>query len=306
MRLVSLFACLPCLAFPAFADAPNVATDIPPVHGLVARVMAGVGAPDMVVPANASAHSHDLRPSAAAALQDADIVFWMGEAMTPWLEGAVATLGADAKVISLLAVDGTALLPFREEGGFGEDDGHDHGDDHGHEDGAGSVDPHAWLNPDNATLWLDVIADTLAEVDPENADAYRANAEAGQAEIAGAVRSAQERLAGAGSIRYAVFHDAYQYFETRFGLKPVGAVTLGDAASPGPARIARLQKQLQQTGADCLLVEAQNGTALVEALQSAKALKIVEIDPMGAALSEESVEYPALLASLAESFDACR
>lgn len=314
-RLALLLAVLPGSAF---AEVPKVATDIPPVHGLVSRVMDGLGTPALVVPPSASAHSHDLRPSEAAMLEEADAVFWIGEELSPWLLRPVETLASDATVTALLDVEGTVLRPFREAEEFGaEHDDHDHDHDHGHEAKAddhghdhdhdhGEIDPHAWLDPDNAELWLDVIADVLSELDPANADTYRANAAAGREEIQMAFAKVQDDMSGADGIRYLVFHDAYQYFEARFGLEPVGAVTLGDAAAPGPARIASLQEQLVRSGTNCLLTEPQENSRLISVLAKSGAMKIVEIDPIGASLSAQSPFYPAFLASLSASFNACR
>ena len=119
----------------AMADVPRVAVDIAPVHSLVARVMEGVGMPDLILPPGATPHEYNLRPSEAAALQEADIVVWMGEDLTPWLEAAVETLAGDASVMTLLEAEGTALLDFR-EGALFEAHSHDHGDhdDHAHDD----------------------------------------------------------------------------------------------------------------------------------------------------------------------------
>ena len=136
---VSITAAL--LGGTAIADVPNVAVDIAPVHSLVARVMEGVGTPDLIVPMGASPHGYNLRPSEAAALQDSDLVFWIGEDLTPWMEGAVATLADGATVTGLLDSDGTVLLNFREGALF---EAHDHGDedDHDDEDHAGHDDDH--------------------------------------------------------------------------------------------------------------------------------------------------------------------
>ncbi len=130
----------------AMADVPNVAVDIAPVHSLVARVMDGVGEPSLIVQPGASPHEYNLRPSEAAALQEADLVFWIGEDLTPWMENAVETLAGGAAVTTLLEADGTTLLDFREDALF---EAHDHGDDedhddHGHEDhGDDHKDEHA-------------------------------------------------------------------------------------------------------------------------------------------------------------------
>lgn len=123
------------LASAAWADVPLVATDIAPVHSLVSRVMDGVGQANLIVPSGATPHEYSLRPSEAAALQDADLVFWIGPDLTPWMESAIETLAANATVSTLMDVDGTLELPFRESALF-EAHSHDHAkdDDHGHDD----------------------------------------------------------------------------------------------------------------------------------------------------------------------------
>ena len=115
----------------AVADVPGVAVDIAPVHALVARVMDGVGTPDLIVQQGASPHSHSLRPSEAGAIESADLVVWMGADLTPWMADAIATLAQDAAVLTLLEADGTTLLDFREGALF---EAHTHGDDHGDHD----------------------------------------------------------------------------------------------------------------------------------------------------------------------------
>ena len=143
----------------AQADVPRVSVDIAPIHSLVARVMAGVGEPDLVVPAGSSPHEHALRPSEADALQAADLVFWVGADLTPWMEDAIGTLAEGAAVTELLDADGLTLLDFREDALFeahahADGDAHDaHGDegtepddhaDHDHDhDRAEKADDHA-------------------------------------------------------------------------------------------------------------------------------------------------------------------
>ncbi|MFO8127642.1 zinc ABC transporter substrate-binding protein [Yoonia sp.] len=139
-KLISLSAIATLMGGTAMADVPNVAVDIAPVHSLVARVMEGVGTPTLLLPPGASPHEYSLRPSEATALQDADIVVWMGEDLAPWMEGAITTLAGDARVLTLLDADETMLLDFR-EGALFEEHGHedehddaDHAEDeHGHE-----------------------------------------------------------------------------------------------------------------------------------------------------------------------------
>lgn len=137
-KLVLLTATASLMASTALADVPNVAVDIAPVHSLVTRVMDGVGMPSLIVQPGASPHEYSMRPSEAAALQDADLVFWMGEDLAPWMANALDTLSGDASVTALLDADGTTLLDFR-EGALFEAHSHDHGshedhDGHSHDD----------------------------------------------------------------------------------------------------------------------------------------------------------------------------
>ena len=111
------------------ADVPKVTVDIAPVHSLVSKVMNGVGKPDLILPAGASPHEYQLKPSNAKSLQNADIVFWIGEDLTPWLEKGLSSLAQDASITSLLEVNGVELLSFR-EGALFEAHDHDDHDDH--------------------------------------------------------------------------------------------------------------------------------------------------------------------------------
>lgn len=135
-KLLPLCVTAGLLGGTAIADVPTVAVDIAPVHSLVAMVMEGVGTPSLIVQAGASPHEYSLRPSQAAALQGADLVFWLGADLTPWMEGAIATLATDAAITTLLEADGTKLLDFREGALFEahDHDDHDDHDDHAHDD----------------------------------------------------------------------------------------------------------------------------------------------------------------------------
>ena len=183
MRPIS-FA-LPALlaALPAAAEVPRVVTDLPAVQSLAAQVMGDLGTPEILLAQGADAHHYQMKPSQAAALQDAGLILWVGPEMTPWLERARAAMAPEAPSLALLDAEGT----FRRSFAAGAHD-HDHEaeaeaageDDHDHE----GVDPHAWLDPQNGQVWLGLIAAELGRLDPENAATYAANAAAAQARLA--------------------------------------------------------------------------------------------------------------------------
>jgi zinc transport system substrate-binding protein len=128
-RLIASFIVMVLSASVSVADTPRVAVDIAPVHSLVARVMDGVDTPALIIAAGASPHEYSLRPSEAAALQKADVIFWIGPELTPWLDKALSTLAQDAVQVSFINAEGTILLPYRESALFERHD-HDHDDDH--------------------------------------------------------------------------------------------------------------------------------------------------------------------------------
>ena len=278
------------------ADVPSVATDIPPVHSLVARVMEGVGAPDLIIRAGASPHSYSLRPSEAAAMERADLVVWIGPGLTPWLERPLQALAGDARRIALMQTDATVLLQARDEAIFD-----DHTDDHDH----GLIDPHGWLDPMNGRAWLEVIARELIALDPENADIYIANAAAGQSEIDAVMNEAADLLEPMKGVPFAVFHDTFRYFETRFALSPKAAIFAGDARAPGPARIAAIQQLMQTEKIVCLLAEPQFDRRFANLVLNETAAKLVEIDPLGTDIEHGPGLYAALIETMAVGLAGC-
>lgn len=340
VRAILAALALPTILTPALA-APAVVADIAPVHSLVARVMEGVGEPALIVPPGASEHHLALKPSQSAALGEAEVVFWVGPELEPWLEAPLQTLAGDARVIALLHSPGTARLPLRADGGFtphvhdgadgsgmpeetGDAAAHDH--DHPANQTAGPqdagqpgpgprvgaepppsdpADPHAWLDPGNAEVWLGTIAETLSDVDPVNAAIYVRNAEAGRAELAALDRELAARLEPVSGVPFVVFHDAYQYFEARFDLSVAGSISLADGSAPGPARLAAIRAEVQALRVTCALSEPQYDPGLIETVFEGTEVKLGVVDPLGAMLEPGPKLYPALLRGMASSVADC-
>ncbi|MBL1435449.1 MAG: zinc ABC transporter substrate-binding protein [Rhodobacteraceae bacterium] len=291
------------LAGAAIAEVPSVATDIPPIHALVATVMDGVGTPNLIVRPGASPHAYSLRPSEATALQNADIVFWVSEGLTPWLEDSIHALAKDAKAVELLETEGTVELAFREGATFEshehEEEGHDEDHDaHGH-------DPHAWLDPENARIWLDVIATELATLDPENAETYATNAAAGKAELAALITEIDADLEAFRGAKFIVFHDAYQYFENRFDIAAVGAISLGDASAPSPARVAEIRDTVVELGVACAFTEPQFNPGLLLSVFEGTGAVTGVLDPLGSDLEIGPDLYVDLIKNLASNLGDC-
>lgn len=328
-KLRMLMAGALALPLSAVASVPKVAVDITPLHSLVAQVMSGVGEPELLVQSGASPHGYSLSPSEAEALEDADLVFWVGEPLEPWLENSLETLGRDARVIEMLEVPGTTTHAFREGATFEGHHHHDGEDASHHEDGEGhhdehahhheehdhhdhghhheGLDPHAWLDPANARLWLEVIADELSGMDPENAELYARNAKQGQQQIAKISAGIEATVADLGDLRFIVFHDAYQYFEKRFGIEAAGAISIGDASDPGPARVREIRELVKTLNIRCVFTEPQYNPDMVNTVFGGTGVNTSAVmDPLGAHLEPGPKLYPQLLQGIAGSLDDCR
>ena len=202
--------------------------------------------------------------------------------------------------------------------GHGEEHEHadEHADAHGHADehaagsedehDHGSEDPHAWLDPGNAQVWLGLIAAELGRIDPENAAVYTANATAAGERIAALDAELQALLAPVKDKPLVTFHDAYGYFSDHYALTFVGSIALGDASSPGAARLSELRGELEAGGVVCLFPEVQHDASLVEQLAEGTAVKIGgALDPVGSSLEPGPEAYAALLRGMATVIADC-
>ena len=318
----------------SLAETPRVVADIAPVQALVARVMQGVGTAELIIPADASPHGYAMRPSEARALIGAALIVTVGPALTPWLEEPIQALAPDARRLVLMEAEGMRVMPFREGASFAHDHGHeedahgqedhaereeDHDHDHAHdahEDHAeeehaedahdhGAEDPHIWLDPVNGAAALAAIAAALAEIDPANAESYRQNAAAGQAELTALVADLSARLEAARGKPFIVFHDAFHYFEARFGVEASAAVSAGDAASPGAARIAELREHVAEATPVCAFAEPQMNTAVLQTVIEGQGARLAVLDPLGSTLEQGPALYPQLLEKMAQTIADC-
>jgi zinc transport system substrate-binding protein len=285
MRYIISFAVATCLATAATAEVPKVVTDFGPIHSLVQQVMGDLGTPVMLLPAGADPHDFQLKPSQAAALADADLIFWDGPELMPALADAIGTLGENAKALALLHDGGGTTRQFA---------------------GNEGLDPHAWLDPTNAQAWLRTIATELAAKDPDNAATYAANAASAQAAIAALDADLARQLAPLRDKPFVVFHDALGYFADHYGLTVAGAIELGDAATPGAAQLARIQTLLQDSGAVCIFPEAGRDPKFIAIVAEGIPVRV------GAGQDVEAItlppgpgQYAALLTGLARTLTDC-
>ena len=306
-RISLLAGSLALMGTNAYADPPSVVASIKPVHSLVAGVMQGIGTPSLIVEGGGSPHSYSLRPSHARALQNADVIFWVGPNLETFLDRPIDSLGDKAHVASLMDAHGLRHVAFREGGPF-EDHAHgDHAkdkhDDHDHHDA--ERDAHIWLDPENAKAIAHEIAEVLGKADPDNAARYEANADALMKRIDALSAKVRESLEPVHERPFIVFHDAYQHFERRFDLKAAGSITVSPEIIPGAERVADIRRKVESLGATCVFSEPQFTPRLVNIVTDGTAAKSGVLDPLGSAIPDGPDLWFTLMQNMASSIRTC-
>ncbi len=305
------------LFIPAKAEIKVVAS-IKPIHSLASYLMDGVGKPDLIVDGYSSPHGFALKPSHAKMLQNADIIFWVGEDIESFLEKPLSSIAKKAEKIELMETKGLNVLKFRERNIFDEDGHDDHGhddhgkkeddhDDHGHDDheghAHGEFDPHIWLDPINAKVILFEMSKHLIENDPKNEVTYRDNLSKAYKEIDKLTKEVTAELNE--SVASIVFHDAYQYFEKRFGVNILGAFTVNTDVMPGAEQLAEIREVIEHDKVACVFSEPQFNPDIIKAVAKDMNIKTGVVDPLGATLNPGKDLYFKLIRNMSASFKGC-
>ncbi len=291
-------ACSVLLISSSIAQADvKVIASIKPIHSLVASVMEGVGTPQLLLEGNASPHTYTLKPNDATALEQAQVIFWVGHELEAFLEKPLDVLSTNATVVGLLKSDGLKILEVRENEEFEQDD---HEGEH-HD----AADAHVWLDPENAKAMLQTIAQTLSQADVVNAEVYADNAAKAASKLDVLTSELNAQLAPVKSQNFIVFHDAYQYFETRFSLKASGAISIHPENPPGAKQIAAIQNRIKSNSIQCVFSEPQFDSKLVEVIMEGTSAKSATLDPIGAAIDAGPKQYETLMRNLAENLRGC-
>jgi len=364
------------LSFITFITSVNadvkVVASIKPIHSLASYLMDGVGKPDLIVDGYASPHGFAMKPSHAKMLQEADLIFWVGEDIEAFLEKPLKSIGKKAEKIELMEIKKLTKLKFRERNIFGDHgdhghdehakkddhddhdhdehakkddhddhdhdehakkddhDDHDHDehakkddhDDHDHDEHAkkddhdnhddhdgheghhhGEFDPHIWLDPMNAKVILNEMAEHLIENDAKNASKYKSNLKKALKDIDKLVSNVSSELNQ--SIASIVFHDAYQYFEKRFDVNILGAFTVNTDVMPGAEQLAEIREIIEHDKVACVFSEPQFNPDIIKAVARDMNIKTGVVDPLGATLDPGKDLYFDLIKNMSSSFKGC-
>jgi zinc transport system substrate-binding protein len=314
---------------PVNADV-KVVTSIKPLHSLASYLMDGVGKPDLIVDGFNSPHGFSMKPSHAKMLQNADLIFWVGEDLENFLEKPLESIAKKAEKIELMGIKGLNVLKFRERNIFDDHDDHeghakkkkddhddhddheghakkkkdnhdDHDDHEGH--GHGEYDPHIWLDPINAKVILKEMTEHLIENDSKNASTYKSNLDKALKDIDKLTIDVMTELNE--STSSIVFHDAYQYFEKRFNVKILVAFTVNTDVMPGAEQLSEIREIIEHDKVKCIFSEPQFNPDIIKVVAKDMNIKTGVVDPLGATLNPGKDLYFDLIRNMSASFKGC-
>ena len=322
----------------------KVVASIKPIHSLASYLMDGVGKPSLIVDGYASPHGFALKPSHAKMLQEADIIFWVGEDLENFLEKPLSSIAKKAEKIELMEAHGLNKLKFRERNIFDDHDDHghddhghkkkddhddhdDHGhkkkddhDDHGHKEDGHKEDDHDDHDDHEGHhhgefdphIWLDpinakVILNEMVEHLIEN-DAK--NASTYKSNLDKALKDIDKLTMEVmtelnQSSSSIVFHDAYQYFEKRFNVNVLGAFTVNTDVMPGAEQLSEIREIIEHDKVACVFSEPQFNPDIIKAVAKDMNIKSGVIDPLGATLNPGKDLYFDLIKNMSKSFKGC-
>lgn len=330
MRLLSLsLVILFAMLAPAKAtDPPRVVVSIKPLHGLVAALLDGIAEPTLLVEGSASPHTFAMRPSDSRALQQADLVVWIGPQIEGFLVKPLSAMRDNVQSVALaLDTRGLKMLNLEDHD---HDSGHGHNEEHdrhrnkhhedGHKDGHGererhaehaedhsdegeAKDPHIWTSPANARLIARRIAEALAPLtaDPKLAE----NVAALDNRLVALDTEVREILEPVHEIGFVVFHPAYNYFVDAYHLNQVGVVSDAPELGTSAKHVSDLHHEIEESGAKCAFYEPQFPKRAVEAVAVAHNLRTAELDPLGADIPAGPASYEASIRDMATQIANC-
>ncbi len=214
-----------------------------------------------LVPAGGEVHTFDPSPGDVTTVAEADLVVLNGVGLDEWARDLAEGSGTSAEVVELAEdLPGVEYLEGGEHGEEGESPAGDHAGE--------AVNPHLWLDVEVAGRYAERLVETLVRVDPEGANAYRANGAAYAEELAALDADIAGRIGAIPEDRRRIvsFHEAFPYFAAAYGLEIVGVVVEAPGQDPSAGEISALVDAIRTSGATAVFSEAQFDDRLARAI----------------------------------------
>tara|TARA_R110002073_G_scaffold319487_1_gene494153 strand:+ start:392 stop:1252 length:861 start_codon:yes stop_codon:yes gene_type:complete len=261
----------------------DIVTTIKPLQLIAQAVVGDHGSVSSILDPQQSPHHFTMSPADRIALARADMAIWIGPLFETFLSDFFAQTAIKAKTIT--AVD----LPRMQLHTLAND----------------QVDAHLWLDSSNAVSIAEAIMRRAVELDPANEAAYRRNLLSFEGEIESRSALISDRFQSPSTASYAVYHNAYQYFERQFGLQHEMVVLRDPETQPSIRQIVKLRDEVKQIQPSCLLLEFDSSKELLSTVLNGHELDMITVDLLGSGVSSTEHGFAEFITNLADDFYRC-
>lgn len=280
------------------APVPRIVVDILPLHSLVSDLLMGISEPALLLDGSQSPHHVQLKPSQAAALRQADLIVMVGGGLIPPLESLAGKDTKPERFIQVTKLKGLDLLALRKAA---------HSHQHEEHDDASGTDPHIWLDPLLMRQVAGALTDILAARWPHQRGQLETNRDLVFAQL-DTLNDALNDLFGVTPkladdvVPYLFFHDAYQYFERRYGLTDYGTLFVNPPELVGAREQANVTERFSGKTVHCLITET--ASPLTKRIAEKTGARIIILQPTDQGLGN-AYQYDAAMLRLAQLLKGC-
>ena len=235
---------------------------------------------ETIVPAGVDVHTFEPSPADAQKLAGADLIVMNGLGLDEWALSLLEAAGKSEEDVLELAegIDESNAWVYLEGEEHDEEEGEEHSEEEGEEHGHGGTDPHIWLDPKGAAIYVNRIAARVAAELPERAAAIESARDAGLAEIAALDEELRVGFAAveASARKIVTFHDAFGYFARAYGIEIVGVAVEAPGQEPSAKEIAALIDAIKAAGVTSVFSEAQFPSKVLDQVAAETGATVLE------------------------------
>jgi len=261
----------------------------------------GKGELDLLVKGGLDPHVYRLKPSNIRQIHNSDVVFYIDPEMEIFLKNILKSKYQKFSAIALAQQEDIRLFPSRTSKIWLKDD-----DKVTSESDNDAQDLHIWMDPANARRIIHIIEETLSKLDPDNSLTYIQNAQKTIAQLYRMEEDIREKLRPLREKPMIAYHDAFQYFETSFGLKSVGAIMLKSDQTPSVKHIKALKKVAKQKNITCVLGSPGAHPRIATVVMRGTDAGFGIVDPLGLYLDNGPTLYFEMMQDTAQSILDCQ
>ena len=281
----------------------DIISSVKPIAFIAQAVSDGVTNTDILLPDGASPHTYSLKPSDLAKIKTAELIIWVGEDLETFMPTVLKSIDKN-KQIELMDIPTIKSLLRTSTNNHDQQETHSHNNDSDH-DHHGEYDEHIWLSPKIAKEIAQAVHDKLITIYPDKKDIIDENLNEFTVKLAETEQNIAKKLINVQNSGYFVFHDAYGYFESQFGLKNLGSFTINPAVQPGVQTVYAIKRELKEHQAVCIFREPQFSPAVIEKIVNGTDVRIGELNPLGTDITLSKNAYSQFLLRLTQQLLDC-